>query len=126
MTKIETYYQGDDIPITIGPLYLETDIEKTSPIDISALAQVLIRTGTDPRFVAEGAKVPGTGQVTLTFPTPQTATFTVQSEQSRLMKVGFATVEVYLSQTDNSLTDLKRDSSGEDIKYQILEHTLNG
>jgi hypothetical protein len=52
------------------------------------------------------------------------AEFTIQTDQTLKMKVGYGTMEDFISQADGTLLDSKRDSSGENIVYQIIEHTL--
>jgi hypothetical protein len=129
MTKLPTYYPGDDIPITRGPFTDDTGI----PFDLSTMSQIVFKTGTDPRFVAEFALHPIGEQrgITLsdlvlngtTYPNAL-AEFTIQTDQTLKMKVGYGTMEDFISQADGTLLDSKRDSSGENIVYQIIEHTL--
>jgi len=127
--NLETFYPGDDIPVIRGPFLDDTGV----PFDLSTMSQIVFKTGTDPRYIAEFALVPTGVQkaialIDLTingtvYPNAG-CYFTIQSDQTLLMKEGVATMEDFLSQADGTLLDSKRDSSGQNFAYIIVNHTL--
>lgn len=124
MAKYPTIYQGDDISIEIGSFYLDTDTDKTNPIDLTQFKNIIIRTGTDVRYTVEAALDPDEGQGQLVLSTNYKVIMKVESEQTLLMKEGIGIIVAKIQQEDNSLVDLTIDSSGEVYAYEIKAHSL--
>lgn len=127
--RLPEFYQGDDIPVTRGPF---TD-DEGNIYDLSTLSQVLFKTGTDPRYVAEFSIDPTGTQRAIafddyvldgtTYPNAL-AIFTIESDQTRLMKIGTGIIEDFVGQDDTSLLDDIRNGSGEAYAYVIKQHKL--
>lgn len=127
--RLPEYYQGDDILVTRGPF---TDNEGNI-FDLSTMNQVLFKTGTDPRYVAEYSINPNGTQRAVTFDDyvldgmtyPNAlAIFTIESDQTRQMKVGIGIIEDFIGQNDTGLLDDIRNGSGEAYAYIIKTHCL--